>query len=71
MLLPCHQNRVYNHDIKVANRYFENVARFRYLGMTVANTNVIQEGIKGRLNSDSACYHLVQNVFLLISCLNT
>jgi hypothetical protein len=35
--------------------------------MTVTNKNLIQEEIKRRLNSDSACYHSVQN--LLYSCL--
>jgi hypothetical protein len=43
MLLSGHQNAGENHDIKTANRYFENVAQFRYLGMTVINENFIQE----------------------------
>jgi sorting nexin-29 len=63
MLLSRHQNR----DIKIANRSFENVSQFRYLGMTVTNQNLIQEEIKRRLNSGNACYHPVQN--LLSSCL--
>jgi hypothetical protein len=29
MLLSCHQNAGQNHDIKTANRRFENVAQFR------------------------------------------
>jgi hypothetical protein len=39
-----------NHDIKIANRCFENVAQFKYLGTTIINQNSIQEGIKRRLN---------------------
>jgi hypothetical protein len=31
MLLSHHQNTEQNHDIKIANRFFENVAQFRYL----------------------------------------
>jgi hypothetical protein len=31
MLLSRHQNAGQNHDIKIANRCFENVAQFRYL----------------------------------------
>jgi hypothetical protein len=49
--------------IKIANRCFENVTQFRYLGTTVTNQNLIQEEIKRRLNSGNACYHSVQNLF--------
>jgi hypothetical protein len=53
---------VVNWGIKIANRSFENVSQFKYLGMTVTNQNLIQEEIKSRLNSGNACYHLVQNL---------
>jgi hypothetical protein len=32
ILLLLHQNRRQNHDMKVANRSFENVVQFKYLG---------------------------------------
>jgi hypothetical protein len=49
--------------MKIANRSFENVVQFRYLGMTITNQNLIQEEIKRRLNSGNACYHsVVQNL---------
>jgi hypothetical protein len=38
-LLSHHQNAGQNHDIKTANRSFENVAQFRYLVTTVRNQN--------------------------------
>jgi hypothetical protein len=38
------------------------VAQFTYLGMTVTNQNLIQEGIK-RLNSGNTAYHSVQKLF--------
>jgi sorting nexin-29 len=62
MLLSRHQNVGQNRDIKIANRWFENVSQFRYLGTTITNQNLIQEEIKRRLNSGNACYHSVQNL---------
>jgi hypothetical protein len=62
MLLSPHQNAGQNHDIKIANRYFENVSQFKHLGTTVTNQNSFQEDIKRRLNSGNACYHSVQNL---------
>jgi hypothetical protein len=51
MLLSRHQNAGQNHDIKVGNRCFENVALFRYLGTTITNQKLIQEKIKRSLLS--------------------
>jgi hypothetical protein len=53
MLLSRHQNAGQSHDIKIANKCFENVAKFRYLGTTIIKQNLIQEEIKSRLNSGS------------------
>jgi hypothetical protein len=46
MLQSHHQNAGQNHHIKTGNRCFENVAQFRYLGMTITNQNLIKEEIK-------------------------
>jgi hypothetical protein len=62
MLLSRHQNAEQNHDTKIGDRSFENVAQFQYLGTTVTNQNLIGEEIKRRLNSGNACYHSVQNL---------
>jgi hypothetical protein len=62
MLLSHHQNAGQNHDMKTVNRYFENVAQFKYLGTKATNQNLIQEEIKRRLNSGNACYHPVKNL---------
>jgi sorting nexin-29 len=67
MSLSGHQNVGQNQHIKIANRPFENVSQFKYLGMAVTNQNLIQGEIKRRLNSGNACYHSVQNI--LSSCL--
>jgi hypothetical protein len=62
MFMSHHQTTGRNHYTKVANKSFENVAKFRYLGMTVTNQNSIHDEIKSRLNSRRACYHAVQNL---------
>jgi hypothetical protein len=46
MLLSRHQNAGQYHVITTANRCFENVARFRYLGTTITDENLIKEEIK-------------------------
>jgi hypothetical protein len=62
ILLSHHQNAGQNHNIKIGDRSFENVAQFKYLGTIVTNQNLIQEEIKRRLKSGNACYHSVQNL---------
>jgi hypothetical protein len=42
MVLSRHQNLGQNWDIKIANRSFENMLQFKYLGTTEANQNLIQ-----------------------------
>jgi hypothetical protein len=62
MLLSHHQNVGQNRNIKIANKSFENVSEFKYLGTTVTNQNLIQEEIKRRLNAGNAFYFSVQNL---------
>jgi hypothetical protein len=62
MLLSRHQNVGQDQDIKIANRSFENVSQFKYLGTTVTDQKFNQEEIKRRLNSGNAYYHSVQSL---------
>jgi hypothetical protein len=62
MLLSCQQNVGQNQDSKIANRSFENVSQFKYLGTTVTNQNLIEEEIKNILSFGNGCYHSVQNL---------
>jgi hypothetical protein len=66
-MLSYHQNADQIHDIKVENRFFENMEPFKYLGTTVSNENLIQEEIERRPNFGNACYHSVQNFFIIWS----
>jgi hypothetical protein len=61
-LLPLHQNAEQEHNVKIANRFSENVAQFRYLGSSVTNQNFIQEEIKRWLNLCNTWYRSVQNL---------
>jgi hypothetical protein len=62
MWLSRHQNVGQNREIKMANRSFENVSQFKYLGTTVRNRNLIQEEVKRRFNFGNTCYHSVQSL---------
>jgi hypothetical protein len=46
MLLSRHQNAGQNHDIKIGNRSFDNMAQFKYLRTTATYQKMIQEEIK-------------------------
>jgi hypothetical protein len=37
VLVSRYQNAIQNRDIKIANRSFQNVSQFLYLGTTIAN----------------------------------
>jgi hypothetical protein len=50
------------HNIKIANRSFEDVTKFKYLGKPVTDQFCMNEEIKNKLNSRNACYHSVQSL---------
>jgi hypothetical protein len=47
MFMSHYQNSGQNHNIKTANRYFENVAKVKHLETALTNENHIHASIKG------------------------
>jgi hypothetical protein len=62
ILMSRNQKIGQKRSMKIANRSFEDVAKFRYLGTTPTDQNYMHEEIKSRLNSGDACYRLVQSL---------
>jgi hypothetical protein len=58
LVLRC-QKAGQKQSIKIGNRSFESLAKFKYLGTTLTYQNCIHEEIKSRLNSGNACYRLL------------
>jgi hypothetical protein len=65
MLLSYHKNAVQNYDVKIANRSFENMSQFKYLGRIVTD----QEEIKRRLNCCNIATVQSGTFCLVVCCL--
>jgi hypothetical protein len=55
MLVSMCQKAGQRQSIKIGNRSFESVAKFKCLGTTLTDQNCVREEIKSRLNSGNAC----------------
>jgi hypothetical protein len=67
MIISRHPNSGQNQNIRIVNKLFEKMSKFKYLGMTLTNQNDIHDEIKSRLDLGNAFYYSVHN--LLSSCL--
>jgi hypothetical protein len=71
MLMSRSQKIGQRHSIKIANRSFEDAAKFKYLGTTLTDQNYINEEIKSRQNSGNACCRSVHSLLSSRCCLGT
>jgi hypothetical protein len=62
--MSCSQRIRQKESIKIANMFFEDVAKFKYLETTLTDQTYMHEEINSRLNSWNACYHSVQSSVL-------
>jgi hypothetical protein len=62
MLMSRSQKIRQKHSMKIANRSFEDVAKFKYFRTKLTDQNCMHKEIKSRLNSGNAGYHSVQSL---------
>ena len=63
MITSRHPNVIQNQNTVIGNLSFENVEKFRYLGLTVTNGNDIHKEIKRRINMGNACYYSLEKIW--------
>jgi hypothetical protein len=69
MLLSRHQNAGQSYDIKIASRCYENVEKFKYLGTTITNQNLIEEQVKRKIIRVMLVTIQSRTFCLLVCCL--
>jgi hypothetical protein len=62
VLLSHYQKAGQKHRIKMMNRSFVDVAKFRYLETTMTDQNYTHEAIRSTQNLGNACYYLVRSL---------
>jgi hypothetical protein len=55
MFMSSQQNTGYSYTIKITNKSFENVAKLKYLRMTLTNRNSLHKEVNSTLNKYREC----------------
>jgi hypothetical protein len=62
ILMSLSQQVEQKRSMKIVNRSFEDVGKFKYPGTIPTSQNFMHEDINSRINSGNACYHSVQSL---------
>jgi hypothetical protein len=60
------QEEIIHINIKIANKSFENMAEFIYLGATITTKNCFYEEYRNKLNVGNARCHSLQKFFAFV-----
>lgn len=68
MFITHQQDREqYNHNITTGSRPIENLTKYKYLGMGLADQKYIQEIIKSRLNLGECLQPFASELYVMVS----
>jgi hypothetical protein len=62
ILMSLYQKAGKKYSIKIANRSFDDVPKFKYLGTTLTDQSCMHEEIKSKLSSGNISHHSVQRL---------
>jgi hypothetical protein len=68
-LLSDYKKARQEHSIKIANRFFKNVSKFKCLGTILSDQNFMPQEFNNRINLVNPCYYRIRFFCFPASCL--